>query len=229
MDCLSHMWGVYHLGLERGKLLQPKFIGQLVFQVNKKKQKIQTKTNNQLKPHQPSHVLNQKTGICSSNLFNLNSLINPFIWICQRNKERKEAMNQASKQASTTTTLLVGSSHGRSFCQSLFSQHFHHSCCCFYSFLFLKFPCLKKHTDWLSHTFFVFFLILGHQEAQDSLRWGRGVGWWMDCPCPCPVCVFLSKPGSVWMIYQKLYNNNSGEWNELHTCRVLARDLFCQV
>jgi hypothetical protein len=108
----------------------------------------------------------------------------------------------------------------------LFPTLFHHSCCCFYSFLFLKFPCLKKHTDWLSHTFFVFFLILGHQEAQDSLRWGRKVGWWMDCPCPCPVCVFLSKPGVVWIIYQKLSNNNSGEWNELHTCRVLARDLF---
>lgn len=90
--------------------------------MNKKKQKIQTKTNNQLKAINPPHVLNQETGICSSNLFNLNSLINPFN--LNFAKERRKESNQASKQATTTTTtLLVGSSRGRSFCQSLFSQH----------------------------------------------------------------------------------------------------------
>ncbi len=83
MDCLSHMWGVREgllsLGSGERKAVAAQIHWSTYFPGEQEETENPNKNKHSAKGHQPPHVLNQETGICSSNLFNLNSLINPFI------------------------------------------------------------------------------------------------------------------------------------------------------
>ncbi len=122
---------------------------------------------------------------------------------------------------------------GGPFCQSLFSQHSFITLVVVVVFIASYFETSisppETHRLIVSHILCLFpnFRSSGIPRFSQGREGGREGAWVVNELSMSCVCLSF-KTSSVWMIYQNLYNNNTGARNEPHTCRVCQGTFYAK-